>query len=241
MINVQIVPIIPENDNYAFILKSDSGQCAVVDPGDAAPIRKVLEKENLKPDIILITHHHWDHTDGIKDMLVWHKCPVVGPEKEKAKIPALSTFLKDGENFTFGGEPVQVIETPGHTAGHICFYFPKSGFLLAGDTMFIMGCGRLFEGTPEDMFASFQKLKALPDDTVIYCAHEYSLKNAQFCASQEQDCEAIQSRLKDIQTLRDNDQITVPTTLAQEKETNSFLRAESAERFAALRAARDCF
>ena len=241
-IQVTLIPILPENDNYAFLLEAEDGSVAVVDPGDAAPIIKVLEDKGLKPDIILITHHHWDHTDGIDDMLGWHHCKIAGPSKEFGRIPQLDILLDEFSAFKFGGEDVQIIETPGHTSGHICFYFEDSGFVLAGDTLFVMGCGRLLEGTSEQMYDSFQKLiAALPDDTRVYCGHEYTLDNARFSADAMPDNAAIQSRLNDIKTLRANNTPTVPTTVAQEKETNPFMMAKSADEFAQLRALKDKF
>lgn len=239
MIDVTLVPIIPHNENYAFILKADNGDVAVVDPGDAAPIIDVLEAQSLKPDIIIITHHHWDHTDGIPDMLAWHSCPVVGPAKEAKIIKHLDILLDGTSEFSFGGENVQIFETPGHTNGHICFYFPESSFLLAGDTLFSMGCGRLLEGTPEEMWHSLQKLKALPDETLIYCGHEYTLNNGQFCAGIEPENQAITERLEEATKLREQGKATIPMSLKTEKETNLFLRAESVEKFAEIRAKRD--
>ena len=239
MIKVTLVPILPHNENYAYLLEADNGEVAVVDPGEAAPFIEILEHRNLKPDVILITHHHWDHIDGLPDMLRWHKCPVAGPSKEKTRIQPLDILLDETSEFSFGGERVQIIETPGHTHGHICFYFPESGFILAADAMFSMGCGRLFEGTPEEMWGSLQKISTLPDNTQIYCGHEYTLSNAQFCLGIEPENEALQKRLKEVEGMVVENKPTLPVSLAIEKQTNIFLRAETPEKFAELRALKD--
>ena len=239
MITVHLIPIIPHNDNYAYILAADNGEVAVVDPGEAQPFIDFLENKSLKPNIILITHHHWDHIDGLGDMLDWHLCPVVGPASETARIKPIDILLDESSAFSFGGEKVQILETPGHTRGHICFYFPKSGFLLAADTLFSMGCGRLFEGTPEQMHTSLQKIAALPDETLVYCGHEYTLGNAEFCLKHAPDNDALKARYEEVKTLRDADKPTIPVTLETEKQTNLFLMAETAEDFARLRALKD--
>ena len=242
MISVTLVPIIPENDNYAFILEADNGEVAVVDPGDVIPIIEVLETRDLSPDVILITHHHWDHTDGIGDMLEQYpNARVAGPSKEMAKIGPLHILLDEFSSFKFGGEDVQILETPGHTTGHICFYFADSGFLLAGDTVFALGCGRLLEGTAEQMFDSFQKIKALPDDTLIYCGHEYTSVNAKFCLSVDPDNAALNERFKEIKSLRAKKEPTIPTTLKLEKDTSAFMRADTPDAFAEIRKKRDAF
>lgn len=248
MIKVTLIPIL--SDNYAFLLEADNGQTAIVDPGEAAPIIEALESRDIKPDMILITHHHYDHMDGVPDMLAWHDCPLIGsdcnkssensPAKTRVRVP-FERVLSEEDVFKFGGESVRIFDTPGHTPEHICFHFPKSGFLLAGDTLFAMGCGRILDGTPEQLHNSLQKLAMLPDDTRIYCGHEYTLSNAKFCAHVAPEHAPIQKRLKDVQTLHDAGTPTVPTTIAIEKQTNIFLHAKSATNFAALRNAKDRF
>lgn len=248
MITVTLIPIL--SDNYAFLLEADNGQTAIVDPGEAAPIIEVLEARNIKPDMILITHHHWDHMDGVPDMLSYHDCPLIGsdcnksnensPAKTNVRVPFERTLSED-DDFEFGGESVRIFDTPGHTPEHICFHFSESGFLLAGDTLFAMGCGRILDGTPEQLYNSLQKLAMLPDDTRVYCGHEYTLANAKFCAHVAPKYPPIQTRLKDVQALRAAGTSTVPTTIAFEQETNVFLHAKSATKFAALRNAKDSF
>ena len=248
MIQVTLIPIL--SDNYAFLLEADNGQTAIVDPGEAAPIVQVLKERNIKPDMILITHHHWDHMDGVPDMLSYHDCPLIGsdcnksadnsPGKTLVRVP-FERSLSEGDHFEFGGETVTIFDTPGHTPEHICFHFTQSGFVLAGDTLFAMGCGRILDGTHDQLYKSLQKLAALPDDTKVYCGHEYTLSNAKFCAHISPDNDGIQNRLAEVEAMRAADQKTVPSTIAIEKETNSFLHAKSATEFAALRNAKDRF
>ncbi len=237
MINVTLIPAF--SDNYIYLLEAENGEVAVVDPGEAPPIIEVLESKNIKPDMVLITHHHWDHIDGLGELLKWNTCPVAGPASETARIKLLDILLDEQSEFSFGGERVQILETPGHTKGHICFYFPESALLFCADTLFSMGCGRLFEGTPEQMWHSLQKISALPDDTQIYCGHEYTLANAQFCLEIEPDNEALQKRIEEVQSLRTAGKPTIPVSLASEKQTNLFLRAETPEKFTKLRGLKD--
>ncbi|MFK7839039.1 MAG: hydroxyacylglutathione hydrolase [Bdellovibrionales bacterium] len=242
MIDVHLIPIIPSMANYAFVLEADDGSIGVVDPGDAEPIIDFLDKRGLKPDVILITHHHWDHVDGLRDMMNWHSCPVVGAEHPHGN-PAVSfqRTLKEGNDFSFGGEVVQVLDTPGHCREHICFYFSDSHFVLSGDALFVMGCGRLLDGTAEELYSSLQKLVRLPDETKVYCGHEYTLSNAKFCAYISPEDIRIKERLIKVKSIRHAGNSTVPSTIGLEKETNVFLHAKSAAEFAALRQVKDTF
>jgi len=226
MITVTLIPIL--SDNYAYLLESN-GQTAIVDPGEAKPIIAALDARNIKPDQILITHYHGDHVAGLNEVLAWHDCPVIGKNHT------------DLEQFSFGDETIQIIETPGHKRDHICFYATESKILICGDTLFAMGCGRILDGTAQELFTSLQKLKNLPDDTRIYCGHEYTLSNAKFCAYIMPDNAAIQARLEQVKNLRAHNTPTIPSTLAQEKETNVFLTAKTVEEFAKLRTAKDGF
>ena len=238
-INVSLIPIL--SDNYAYLLEAENGDTAIVDPGEAEPIIDVLDNKNLSPHYILNTHHHGDHIAGNADLKSRYGAKIVGPASEVSRIPDMDIALREGEIFTFSGEDFQILETPGHTRGHICFYAPQSKILFAGDTLFAMGCGRFFEGTPADMFGGFQKILALPDETKIYCGHEYTLANAKFCAHADPDNAEIQTRLKDVQAMRDAGKPTLPTTLDLEKKTNVFLRAGSAKDLGELRAQKDSF
>jgi len=242
MIDVTLIPILPQNDNYAYLLQGDDGSVAVVDPGDAAPIIEVLEEKKLKPDVILITHHHWDHVDGLPDMMAWHECPVVGAAHPHGKPKVtFARELAEGDDYQLGGEQVHILDTPGHCPEHLCFYFKESGFLLSGDALFAMGCGRIIDGTPDELHQTLQKLSALPDDTRVYCGHEYTLTNAKFCAHVAPQDHAIASRLVEIEKTRSDDKPTIPSTIGLEKKTNIFLKAKSAAEFATLRKSKDSF
>ncbi|MCB1839115.1 MAG: hydroxyacylglutathione hydrolase, partial [Alphaproteobacteria bacterium] len=187
MIDVTIIPVL--EDNYAYLLRSQDRLTAVVDPGEAGPIIDYLEANALTLDYILNTHHHGDHTAGNAALKKKYGSTVLGPEKERGRIPVLDRGLSEGEVFSFGQEEMKIMETPGHTLGAICFYFPDSLCLFTGDTLFLMGCGRLFEGTPAQMYQSLKKIAALPDDVLIYCGHEYTLEATDFCLSIEPDNE----------------------------------------------------
>lgn len=227
MIDVTLIPIL--SDNYAFLLKADNGQIAIVDPGEADPIIALLEERNIKPDMILITHYHGDHVAGLTTLLDWHDCPVIGQNHD------------DCDRFEFADELCDVIPTPGHKSDHVCFHFPQSKTLFSGDTLFVMGCGRLLDGTAEELHSSLLTLSNLPDETKVYCGHEYTLSNARFCAHVAPDNQAIERRLAEIQTMRDKEHPTVPSTIGLEKATNVFLHAKSAAEFAALRKQKDQF
>lgn len=239
MITVTLVPVL--EDNYSYILTADNGQCAVVDPGDGEELVRVLKRKNLIADYIFNTHHHGDHIAGNHAVKSLCKCKLIGPEAEIKRIAGIDIPVNGQSTLKFGGEEVQVIETPGHTSGHICFYFPESKILLSGDTLFSMGCGRLFEGSAEDMYTSLQKLKSLPGDTRIYCGHEYTLTNAQFCRHAAPDNQAIANKLKEVKKIRDNGAPTIPSFMEEEMKTNVFLMARSVEEFASLRRQKDNF
>lgn len=237
MINVTIIPVL--DDNYAYLLEGENGETGIVDPGEAAPVILELERRGLRPDIIFNTHHHGDHIAGNAEFKRLHDAKLAAPEKEQSRIDGIDIKLAEGTSFSFGGEPVHILETPGHTRGGLCIHFPESKILFTGDTLFSMGCGRLFEGTPAQMWESFGKIKALPDETQIFCGHEYTLSNGEFCLCIEPDNPALRRRMEEVRTLRDQGQPTLPVTLGIEKQTNAFLRAGSAERFAELRALKD--
>ncbi len=239
MTRVTLIPVL--DDNYAYVLQSEDGLTGVVDPGAAEPVVAFLEQHKLGLDYILNTHHHGDHIGGNAALIEQYGAKLVGPRAEAARIPAMDLQVNEGDIFTFGNEVFQILETPGHTRGHICFYGSQSGILFAGDTLFAMGCGRVFEGSMEEMFASLQKLKALPAETLLYCGHEYTLSNGKFCAHADPHNADIHKRLKEVETLRKKNIPTLPSTLEQEYKTNVFLRAGAADEFAALRSAKDSF
>lgn len=225
-IEVHMFPCL--NDNYGFLVHDpESGATATIDTPEVAPIESALAEKGWSLTHIFNTHHHYDHAGGNETLKAKWSCRIVGASNDAERIPGIDVTVGDGEAFEFGAATVQVFEVPGHTSGHIAFYFPVDGIAFVGDTLFALGCGRLFEGTPQQMWNSLNKLMALPDDTVIYCAHEYTQANAAFALSVEPDNDQLQQRVAEIGRLRAAEQPTVPTTIALEKATNPFLRPDS--------------
>ena len=229
MLDISFIPAF--KDNYIWLLRRGN-EAVVVDPGDAAPVKKRLAEEGLHLVAILITHHHADHQGGVADLLAAGAVPVYGPETES--ITACTVPLSGGECFELLGETFRVIDVPGHTAGHIAY--AMEGALFCGDTLFAGGCGRLFEGTPAQMLTSLNKLAALPDDTLVYCAHEYTEANLRFAAAVEPANAQIQERCAAVTQRRQHAEATVPSRLGEERETNPFLRARQPAVIAAARA-----
>lgn len=225
MLNVLTIPAF--QDNYLWLIH-DGKHAAVVDPGDAAPILDALKKHHLSLAAILLTHHHADHVGGVPELLQRFNVPVFGPRQEA--IPQITYPLKEGDKAAIAelGLTLDVIDVPGHTAGHIAYYAPQQQWLFCGDTLFAAGCGRLFEGTPEQMVSSLSKLAALPDTAQVYCAHEYTLANLRFAAEVEPDNTVLKTRIAEEQAKRDRGLPTVPSTIAVEKATNPFLRYREA-------------
>ncbi|UTW45647.1 hydroxyacylglutathione hydrolase [bacterium SCSIO 12696] len=219
-----IQPISAFDDNYIWVIKPDnSNKVAVVDPGDAQPVLNYLQAKQLELTAIFITHHHWDHTGGIDALLAHKRVPVYGPDNPK--ISQIDQPLRHGDNVNFGGGQFQVIEVPGHTLDHIAYFLDISEPLLfCGDTLFAAGCGRLFEGSAEQMHRSLQQLAELPDNTQVYCTHEYTLANLAFANAVEPQNRRTGERTRLCQQLRENHQPTLPSTIAEEKLTNPFLR-----------------
>lgn len=219
-------PIPAFNDNYIWLIHGPArSHAAIVDPGEATPVLEVLQQQGITPVAILITHHHGDHTGGVRELLQHYDIPVYGPALEQ--ISAVTHPLQDGETVqlplhTPAPARFRVMLVPGHTRGHIAYY--GHGMLFCGDTLFMAGCGRLFEGTAAQMHASMEQIAALPDETLIYCAHEYTLDNLAFARVVEPDSQALQQRLEESHRLRDQGLPTVPATLTTEKQSNPFLR-----------------
>ena len=228
---LQIETVACLKDNYAYLVRdAEAGLCAVVDPSDPGPIEAALAGSGLTH--VLNTHHHWDHTGG-NEALKALGAVVVGPQKDRARIPGIDIGVEEAGGWRFGGREVQILEVPGHTSGAIAFVIGEAVF--TGDTLFAMGCGRLFEGTPGTMHASLAKLAALPDATSVYCGHEYTLNNARFALTLEPGNLELQARMREVEALRAEGKPTVPSTIGLEKRTNPFLRTGSAEIRATLK------
>lgn len=228
------------SDNYGVLVHDErSGETASIDAPDAEAVDAALSQKGWKLTHILVTHHHWDHTQGIEKLKSKYACHVIGPAEEADKIDSLDEHMSEGDSFTFGGETVRVLSTPGHTLGMINFHFSQSNVVFTGDTLFALGCGRIFEGTPDMMWTSLKKLAALPPQTLVYCGHEYTQANAAFALTIEPDNPALIKRASEIEALRAQGKPTLPTTIAKELETNVFLRAENAQEFARIRTAKD--
>ncbi|CAI0461043.1 unnamed protein product [Linum tenue] len=227
-LQIELVPCL--RDNYAYLLHdADTGTVAVVDPSESVPIVDALSRKNRNLTYILNTHHHYDHTGGNEELKARYGAKVIGSGLDSERIPGIDIGLKDGDKWMFGGHEVLVMETPGHTRGHISFYFPGSGAIFTGDTLFSLSCGKLFEGKPEEMHASLQKISSLPDDTKIFCGHEYTLSNSKFALSIEPNNESLESYAAQVAHLRSKSLPTIPTTLKVEKACNPFLRSASSE------------
>ena len=237
---LEIVPIAAFSDNYIWVVHDlATGETAVVDPGDAAPVLAEAERRGWNISQIWNTHWHPDHTGGNLALKEATGAKISGPEA--GRIPGRDVDLSEGSKVRIGEHLGRVIEVPGHTLDHIALIFDEDRVAFVGDTLFAMGCGRLFEGTPEQMYRSLGRLADLPADTRLYCAHEYTLANARFAAHAEPQNSALAARLSDVRALRDDGQITLPTTVVQERETNPFVRATNWEDFARLRAEKDSF
>ncbi|MBW8709378.1 MAG: hydroxyacylglutathione hydrolase [Alphaproteobacteria bacterium] len=221
---IEIVPCL--SDNYAYLVKS-GGQCAIVDPSEAAPVRAALARTGWTLTHILNTHHHLDHCGGNLDLKQETGAKVVGPGKDAARIPGLDVGVDESTGWEFDGRKVQVLEVPAHTRGAITFVIDSNAF--TGDTLFTLGCGRLFEGDPQMMWTSLSKLMTLPDDTKVWCGHEYTQSNGRFALTLEPHNAALKARMEEVNAARDAGRPTVPSTIGLEKKTNPFLRPASAE------------
>jgi len=240
MLEIIRIPVL--SDNYVWLVhEPESGETMVVDPAVAEPVLAEAAKRGWTITQIWNTHWHPDHTGGNAAIKEATGCHITGPEAERERIPTLDTFVKEGDTVKLGNVVADVIDVPAHTAGHIAFYIPSEKVAFVGDTLFAMGCGRLFEGTAEQMYENMRKLEALPDDTKIYCAHEYTQSNGEYALVAEPDNLALKERMAEVLTLRSRGEATVPTTIGQERATNPFMRAASAAELGERRTAKDNF
>ncbi|GAO40045.1 hydroxyacylglutathione hydrolase [Sphingomonas changbaiensis NBRC 104936] len=239
---LEIVRIPVLSDNYVWLVhEPESGETMVVDPAVAAPVLDAADARGWRITQIWNTHWHPDHTGGNAEIKAATGCTITGPAAEAARIPTLDRQVREGDRVRLGTLEADVLEMPAHTAGHIAYRFAPEHVIFVGDTLFAMGCGRLFEGTAEQMFANMQRLSALPEDTRVYCAHEYTLSNGRYALVAEPDNEAIAARMAEVSAARQRGEATVPTTIAQERATNPFMRARDAVQLAERRAAKDTF
>ena len=233
MLEIYQIPCL--QDNYGFLVHDpETGATATIDTPEVAPINQALAAKGWRLTHILNTHHHFDHAGGNEELKAQWNCQVVGAAIDAERIPGIDVALADGDTLTLGSKQARIIEVPGHTSGHIAYYFAADEAAFVGDTLFALGCGRLFEGTPEQMSESLGKIMALPDATTVYCAHEYTEANAAFAVTMEPANPALQQRVKEIQSLRAAGKPTVPTSIGLERATNPFVRSDSAELQAVL-------
>jgi hydroxyacylglutathione hydrolase len=233
MLEIYQIPCL--QDNYGFLVHDpETGATATIDTPEVAPINQALAAKGWRLTHILNTHHHFDHAGGNEELKAQWNCQVVGAAIDAERIPGIDVALADGDTLTLGSKQARIIEVPGHTSGHIAYYFAADEVAFVGDTLFALGCGRLFEGTPEQMSESLGKIMALPDATTVYCAHEYTEANAAFAVTVEPANPALQQRVKEIQALRAAGKPTVPTSIGLERATNPFVRSDSAELQAVL-------
>lgn len=242
MQTLDLIPIPCLSDNYAWLLRDPAtNTVAIVDPGEAEPVEQALAARGHGLDLILITHHHADHVGGVAALKAAHGAAVLGPAADAHRLPGLDRGLREGDRVAVGGATAVVLDTPGHTRGHISFHFPIEAILLCGDTLFSLGCGRLLEGTPEEMFASLRKFAVMPPETRVACGHEYTLSNGRFALTVEPDNAALKARMAQAEADRASGEPTLPALLGDEFDANPFLRAPDVETLAKLRAAKDNF
>ena len=230
----EIATIPCRRDNYAFLLHSPGGRTALIDAPESAPISAELERRGWPLDEIWLTHHHDDHVAGVEDLRAAHHAIVLGAAADARRLPRLDREVGEGDTFDFDGADVQVFDASGHTIGHVAFYVPAADVVFTGDSLMALGCGRLFEGTPEQMWRTLSRLAALPDETEVCSGHEYTAANARFALTVEPDNDALRARMSEIEAARAEGRATVPSRLFDEKATNPFLRAGLSEVKAAI-------
>ena len=238
---LEVVPVPALTDNYVWLIHdSGTGDTAAVDPSVAEPVLETVAAKGWRLTQVLNTHWHPDHTGGNAGIQAATGAPIIAPA-EAVRVSKVDRIVREGDHVKVCGREAVVWDIPAHTAGHVAYYFEDERMIFVGDTMFAMGCGRLFEGTAEQMYANLQRICALPDEVRIYCGHEYTMANARFAEHADPANAAVAERLEQVKSMRDAGKVTLPTTVAQERETNPFVRATNAEEFARLRAAKDSF
>ena len=215
-LKVELVPVL--SDNYSYLIyDEDQKKAAVVDPGEAGPLLVRAQERGVSIEQVLLTHHHGDHIQGTAEIVAATGCSVVGPAYEASKISGMTETVSEGDHLEVFGEKAEVFHVPGHTQGHIAISIASANALFSGDSLFVLGCGRLFEGGPADMWSALQKLRELPDETQVFCGHEYTLANAKFCATIEQGNAALTDRIVEIEALREKGLPTIPSTIWHRK------------------------
>ena len=237
---IEIIKCLKDNYSYLIIDEKTKSAC-VVDPSEAKPIINYIEKNKIYLKFILNTHHHYDHVGGNKDLKKKYNAKVIGFEGDKDRIPEVDICLKDRETWKNKNFEFKIFHIPGHTSGHICFNFFKEKLLFTGDTLFSLGCGRIFEGTYEQMFNSLELIKSFSLETKIYCGHEYTLKNSDFCSIHDKENSKLTEKILSIKEKLNKGLPTIPSTLKEELETNIFLKCNSIENFSKLRDLKDNF
>lgn len=240
MIKATLVPIL--QDNYAWLLRDEAtGATAIVDPAEVDPVAAAIDAAGGRLDLILLTHHHGDHIAGTDAIRARYGAKVVGAKADAHRLPKLDTEVSEGSEVALGASTARVMETPGHTRGHITYYFPDGGVLLCGDTLFSLGCGRLLEGTAAEMHKSLSRFATLPPDTLVCCGHEYTESNARFALHADPANTGLQAYAAQVKQLRSTNTPTLPSRLADELACNPFLRATTVETLADLRSRKDSF
>ena len=237
---IEIIPCLQDNYSYLIIDNKKKIAC-VIDPSESKPIIEYLEKNEIKLKFILNTHHHYDHVGGNKELKNLYKAKVLGFEGDKNRIPEIDICLKDNEIWKFENFESKIIHIPGHTLGHIGFYFHKEKSIFTGDTLFSLGCGKIFEGTYSQMFNSINRIKKLPLNTKIYCGHEYTDQNSKFCLLHDQNNQKLKDKIKEISEKLKRKIPTIPSTIKDEMECNIFLKSKNLETFSKLRDLKDNF
>ena len=237
---VEIIKCLKDNFSYLLINEKNQNAC-VIDPSESGPIIDFVEKKNIKLKFILNTHHHYDHVGGNNDLKKRYDLKIIGYKFDKDRIPEIDILVEDNQIWKSGEFQAKIIHIPGHTSGHICFYFEKNKIAFTGDTLFSLGCGRIFEGTYEQMFTSLNKLKKLPIETKVYCGHEYTLNNSIFCSKYEKNNKNLEKKITEIEKKLKNNLPTIPSTIGEELACNIFLRAKNIQDFSKLRDLKDNF